>query len=156
MIEIVLTGAPMGKQRVKRGGAGHAYTPERTVSFEGRLALAAQGVMAGRPLLTGPLALGLWSLWPIPKSATQKFRVAALSGVERPTKKPDIDNILKLIDGFNGVVWADDAQIVSAEAHKVYSDRPMFVVRVWSVTGTVEIPHWVWRYGKANLEGVFG
>ena len=156
MIEVVLTGIPMGKQRVRRGGAGHAYTPERTVSFEGRLALAAQAEMRGRPLMTGALSVELWSLWPVPASASKRFRAAALAGIERPTKKPDVDNVLKLIDGLNGVVWADDAQVVTASAHKIYSNRPMFAVRVCSVRGQMEVPQWVRLYSEALLEGIFG
>ena len=34
------------------------------------------------------------------------------------TVKPDADNILKLIDGLNGIAWHDDAQVTEAIVHK--------------------------------------
>lgn len=143
MIEIVLTGAPMGKERVKRGAAGNAYTPERTVRFESRLALAAQGVMAGRPLLEGPLVLDLVALMPVPESKSQRWRTDALAGRIRPTKKPDWDNFAKILDALNLVVWVDDAQVVCGHVEKFYSERPLFAVRVGSAPAGAVLPEWV-------------
>jgi Holliday junction resolvase RusA-like endonuclease len=41
--------------------------------------------------------------------------------LERPCKKPDIDNYIKLLfDGMNGIIYKDDCQIVALEATKVY------------------------------------
>ena len=73
MIEIVLAGAPMGKQRVRVRKDGHAYTPERTVTFEGRLAFAAQNVMGDRPLLDGELILDIVILLPVPIGSWRIF-----------------------------------------------------------------------------------
>lgn len=135
MIEILLTGAPMGKERVKFSRAsGRAFTPERTVAYEGRLALAAQEVMGDRPLFEGPLAVEIVALMPIPESKPKKWKAAALAGEIRPTKKPDLDNIAKLLDALNLVVWIDDSQIVQCKTEKWYSDRPSLLVRVGSVT----------------------
>jgi Holliday junction resolvase RusA-like endonuclease len=48
-----------------------------------------------------------------------------------PTVKPDIDNIAKAIaDGGNGVVWADDKQIVRLTTLKRYGETPCVRVRV--------------------------
>lgn len=125
MIEIVLLGAPRGKERVKRAGRdGHAYTPERTVSYEGRMAHAAQIAMDGRPPLEGALALDIVMKFPIPASKSNKFRADALAGKIRPTVKPDWDNGGKLTDALNLLVWVDDKQIVDARVQKFYSDRP--------------------------------
>jgi Holliday junction resolvase RusA-like endonuclease len=41
--------------------------------------------------------------------------------LERPCKKPDIDNILKAyLDAMNGIVYEDDTQVVSLHSTKVY------------------------------------
>lgn len=124
MIHIVLLGPPFGKERVKRGAAGHAYTPERTVTFESRLAYAAQQVMGDRPPLEGPLDLDVIVRFPIPASKPKKWKEAALAGHIRPTVKPDWDNSGKLSDSLNMIVWVDDKQIVDGRVRKYYSEKP--------------------------------
>ena len=58
----------------------------------------------------------------IPKSATKKKRADIAAGLVRPTKKPDFDNVFKILcDALNGVAYADDAQIVQASIHKCYT-----------------------------------
>ena len=48
-----------------------------------------------------------------------------------PTKKPDFDNIQKIIcDALNGVAYHDDSQIVKADIEKVYSTTPHVEVNV--------------------------
>ena len=133
MIEIVLAGAPMGKERIRVTRAGHAYTPERTVNFESRLAAEAQRVMGDRPLLDGPLAVVVTAAMPIPESKPKKWKAAALAQVERPTKKPDWDNFGKMLDALNLIVWADDSQIVDGRVEKFYSDKPHLRVQVWRI-----------------------
>jgi Holliday junction resolvase RusA-like endonuclease len=131
-----LDGAPMGKERVRFVKAtGRTFTPERTVNYESRLALAAQQAMAGRPLLEGPLGLQLTAKMPIPASKPKRFQEAARRGAERPVKKPDWDNFGKILDALNLVVWHDDAQVVEGHVSKVYSDRPSLEVRVWQIGG---------------------
>jgi Holliday junction resolvase RusA-like endonuclease len=133
VIRIELAGPPHGKQRVKRAGyaaGGHAYTPEKTVSFEGRLAYAAQQVMGDRPPLEGPLDLEVWMFMPTPQSKPRKWREAALRGEIRPIVKPDWDNGGKLTDALNLIVWIDDKQVVDGRVRKFYSDRPRTVLWV--------------------------
>ena len=52
----------------------------------------------------------------------------------RPTKKPDFDNISKVIaDSLNGIAYKDDAQIVSAIFQKYYSDEPRVEVTITKI-----------------------
>lgn len=45
-----------------------------------------------------------------------------LEGRELPLKKPDIDNIVKVVaDALNGVAYHDDTQIAMVIAAKTYS-----------------------------------
>ncbi|EGT3840206.1 RusA family crossover junction endodeoxyribonuclease, partial [Clostridioides difficile] len=45
--------------------------------------------------------------------------------VLRPNKKPDIDNVVKIIaDSLNEIAYKDDTQIVEVVASKYYSDKP--------------------------------
>jgi Holliday junction resolvase RusA-like endonuclease len=137
VIEFALAGAPRGKERVKTAADGHSYTPERTVSFEGRLAYAAQLAMAGRPPLEGPLALEVTMYFAVPASKPARFRQDALSGKIRPTVKPDWDNGGKLTDALNLIVWIDDKQVVDARVRKFYSDRPRTEIKVSPVNNGV-------------------
>jgi Holliday junction resolvase RusA-like endonuclease len=73
------------------------------------------------PLET-PVSVFCYVRLPVPKSYPKKRTEACLSGLEKPMKKPDIDNIFKSIaDGLNGIVYHDDCQIVSINVKKVYS-----------------------------------
>jgi Holliday junction resolvase RusA-like endonuclease len=137
VIEFALAGAPRGKERVKTAADGHSYTPERTVSFEGRLAYAAQLAMAGRPPLEGPLELDVVMYFAVPASKPARFRQDALAGKIRPTVKPDWDNGGKLTDALNLIVWIDDKQVVDARVRKFYSDRPRTEIRVTPINNGV-------------------
>lgn len=130
-VTIRLAGPPMGKERVRVNTAtGTTYTPQRTVTYEGRLAYAAQEAMAGLPLFDGPLAVVVEARMPIPPSWSKKKQAGARSGKELPTKKPDWDNVGKLLDAANLIVWTDDAQIVDAVVRKRYSDKPELIITV--------------------------
>jgi Holliday junction resolvase RusA-like endonuclease len=131
----------MGKERVRMTRQGHAYTPERTVNYESRLAYAAQETMAGRAPLDGPLEVDIRCYMAVPESKPKKWKAAALSGAIRPTKKPDYDNFAKICDALNLIVWVDDAQVVDGRIRKFYSDRPRMEISVRPLT---------------DEEGVFG
>ncbi len=133
MIEIVLLGAPRGKERPRLTKAGHVYTPEKTRNYEAALKYAAQQVMGDRPPVAGPLMLDMRVVMPISPSWPKKRQEAARAGLERPTKKPDWDNFGKVIDALNLVVWIDDGQIVQGSVSKFYGDKPGMWIKVEEV-----------------------
>ncbi|WP_423739149.1 RusA family crossover junction endodeoxyribonuclease [Clostridium sporogenes] len=46
-------------------------------------------------------------------------------GIVRPTIKPDVDNIAKVIlDSLNGLAYKDDKQIVTCGISKWYGEDP--------------------------------
>ena len=50
-------------------------------------------------------------------------------GISFPQKKPDADNVAKIIlDGLNHIAWDDDTQVVDMMVTKRYSDEPMVSV----------------------------
>lgn len=156
-IVIWLAGKPLGKERVKPNrhfGSTHVYTPERTVAYEGRFALEAQRVMAGRPLLQGPLIIDVVAVMPIPDSKPKAWKEAARVGDIRPVTKPDWDNFGKILDALNMQVWVDDSQIVRGALDKFYGDRPMMVVRVRRPDADDRsVPLWAARYVAPNVFG---
>ena len=48
-----------------------------------------------------------------------------------PTKKPDIDNIVKIVlDAMNKMAFKDDNLITKLEVEKVYADEEKIYVRI--------------------------
>lgn len=145
-LEIVLLGAPMGKERLRFTRDGHGYTPERTLTYEARLARQAQDAIGTRPVLSGPLKVEVVALMPLAESKPARWKAAALAGAERPVKKPDWDNFGKILDAMNLIVWADDAQIVDGRVQKFYWHKPGLIVRVAPAAETEQPPAWALRH----------
>ena len=57
-----------------------------------------------------PLEISILALFPIPKYVSRKTKELMLNGRLFPTKKPDADNIIKVIlDALNGLAYIYDA-----------------------------------------------
>lgn len=131
-VRIVMLGEPKGKGRPRFSRAtGRAFTPAATVSYEGMLKVAATEAMGSRRPLAGALRISVVARMPVPRSWSNRKREAALAGRVDPTGRPDIDNIVKMMDALNHIVWTDDSQIVQCVATKRYDDQPAFVLEVW-------------------------
>jgi Holliday junction resolvase RusA-like endonuclease len=130
-ISFSLQGKPMGKERVRvNTKTGNVFTPKRTVTYEGRLAHAAQQAMNGMPPAEGPLAVIMDIRVPIPASWSKSKQAAARAHRILPTSKPDVDNVNKLLDSCNLIVWQDDAQICNLQTQKTYDTMPGIVIHV--------------------------
>jgi Holliday junction resolvase RusA-like endonuclease len=130
-ISFSLQGKPMGKERVRvNTKTGNVFTPKRTVTYEGRLAHAAQQAMNGQPPAEGPLAVIMDIQLPIPPSWPKSKQAAAKAQRLLPISKPDVDNYQKMLDALNLIVWQDDAQIVMLHAQKSYASMPGIVIHV--------------------------
>ena len=136
-IKFEVPGPPRGKGRPRftsRGGYGRAYTDKKTKEYEALIrqrldeAFNLDQLTHGIPLVE-PFELFVWAYMPIPKATNNENRAKMASGRIKPTKKPDIDNIIKVVmDALNGVVYADDNQIVGVQAVKLYSHDPRLVI----------------------------
>lgn len=75
--------------------------------------------------IEGPIRLSLVFRLPAPKSTPKKRLASLLDGSVRPLKRPDLDNLGKsVLDGMNGIVYRDDAQVVTMCSKKIYSEIP--------------------------------
>lgn len=144
---ICLMGVPRGKGRPRTrviGDFATIFTDAKTRNYENALKAAGIAAMKGRPALDEALSVVVRAFMPIPQSFSRKKREAALAGDIMPTSAPDIDNLVKMIDGLNyhpprhkgdrekrPIIWRNDAQIISMQAIKIYSDRPRLVIDVW-------------------------
>lgn len=116
-----IEGKPVGKGR-PRFWNGHAVTPQATRDYEKRVALAYKE--CNLPLFeTEPLEVEIIAKYPIPKQTRKADRELMMERKIIPTKKPDIDNIAKIIlDGLNGVAYTDDNQVCRLSVHKEYTN----------------------------------
>lgn len=130
-LNITINGKPIPKARPRLTRDGLAYTPKQTRDYERSIKRAAIIEMAGRPLIDGAVCLDVQAFFPIPTSWSRKRKAMVLDGTLAHTSKPDGSNVLKSIeDGLNGIVYADDSQIVKSTISKHYSDRPRVQVTV--------------------------
>ena len=124
---VCVPGDPVGKGRPRIttiGGFARTYTPEKTKKYEQHVRLEAALSMRGAPLIKGPVELKLQIFMPIPDSYSKKKAQLCREQRVVPTKKPDLDNVLKAVcDAFNGIVWVDDTQVVDCHVTKRFADE---------------------------------
>lgn len=76
-------------------------------------------------VLSGAIKLTVHFYLKTPKGFKNADKQLAEHGAIRPTKTPDIDNLMKAIqDALNGVAYVDDKQIVEEHSYKWYSEKP--------------------------------
>ena len=111
-----------GKGRPRLTRTGIAFTDEKTRNYENLVKLLAMQAMekAGATVTDKPVRATINAYFEIPKSYTKKKVQAIIDGKEKPLKKPDLDNIIKCVDGCNKIIFKDDAQIYSIIATKSY------------------------------------
>ena len=108
IVEFTVSGDPRGKARPRFTRQGHIFTPKKTKEYEARVKKAYTNV-TDYYKFDGAVYLRIDAYFKIPKKT--KLRL--------PTKKPDIDNIAKIImDGLNKVAWNDDTQVIKLNVNK--------------------------------------
>ena len=100
------------------------YTPDHVRAWQKNAAWLAKIAMGGRKPIEGPVSLSFVAVFRVPKSWPKSKREAALSGRLCHTSTPDLDNLTKQIDAFNGIVFLDDSQICKEDAEKRYGENP--------------------------------
>ena len=138
MIVMAFDVRPVPKARARITKSGQAYTPKRTKEFEGFLKFQAIAMMLEKKLnpIEGPIFATMVFGFACPKSASKKKREELLAG--NHTGRPDLDNLTKTIDAFNGIIWKDDSQIVSLTASKCYSENDFVLYAFYTEEETDE------------------
>ena len=132
MTNIILTipGEPKGKQRPRWHKVG-TYTPKETVDYETYIKELFVIKYPDFELLETALRLGLTAYLKIPKSKSQKKQALMESNDIKPTKKPDLDNVLKIfLDALEGLAYKNDNQFVRIDAFKCYSSKPRLEISI--------------------------
>jgi Holliday junction resolvase RusA-like endonuclease len=107
-----------------------AYSPKETTNYENLVKTAFRLVYCGNPT-EHPVKLTVAAFFPIPASATKHFRAECQSEEKPVIKKPDFDNVAKIIcDALNQIAFKDDSQVYDARVVKFYSEMPRTVVTI--------------------------
>lgn len=124
-------GEPRGKgrPRVTRNGT---YTDSETKAYEQKIIAYYRKTFGSfRWPDNSFIAVKVVAYYPIPKSATKAQLAAMQAGKIFPSRKPDIDNVLKVVlDALNGVAYKDDSRVVHVEAEKRYSFDPRLEIHL--------------------------
>lgn len=135
MIDFVIIGEPKGKGRPRfrsRGKFVQTYTDDATATYENLVKLSFLKSNCLPYDKDKQLCCLMKIYQSIPKSTSKKLRKEMLDGNVFPTKKPDIDNVVKSIfDALNKVAFNDDTQIISLNVRKFYSETPRVEVTIW-------------------------
>lgn len=138
-IRFTVLGEPKGKGRPRfNTRTGHAMTPKDTVNYESLVRLEyAQQTDSFRFQDDAMLDMRILAYYSIPQSKSKKVKAAMLNNEIRPTKKPDMDNVVKIIaDSLNQVAYRDDTQIVDCQCRKFYSEQPRVEVIIKQIGGS--------------------
>lgn len=127
MINFFIPGKPTGKGR-PRVCRNVTYTPKPTKDYENLVRQCYIAKYADKQPIPAktPLSVLIIAYYPIIKSMPKKQIEIIENGgafeTVRPTKKPDADNISKIIlDALNGLAYYDDNQVVTLRIDKCYA-----------------------------------
>lgn len=129
-IEFEILGKPVGKQRPRMNTyTGRAYTPTKTINYETLVKYTFANEFRDFKPFEGRVKAKITAIFEVPQSYSNKKRVMLLNTKCSYTKKPDVDNVTKIIlDSLNGLAYRDDAQISKLEVEKMYGEQEKVIV----------------------------
>ncbi|MGX4600263.1 RusA family crossover junction endodeoxyribonuclease [Faecalimicrobium sp. JNUCC 81] len=129
-VDFTIEGEPVGKDRPRfNTNTGRAYTTDKTRMYEDYIKLLYRSQV--KHFFDSYVRLSIKAYYSIAKSDSKKKKQDKLLNILRPSKKPDGDNILKLIaDSLNTIAYKDDAQVVEMNVEKYFSDNPRVEVTI--------------------------
>ena len=130
--EFEVPGKVIGKGRPRLNSyTGAVYTPTRTKDYE---SLVEQYFLLKYPrfkALEGRIKVNIIAYFAIPKTTKKSDINEMLENNISPTKKPDIDNIVKVVlDSMNKFAFKDDNQITKLEVEKKYALEDKVYVKI--------------------------
>lgn len=130
--EFEMLGSIQGKARPRMNTrTGRAYTPTKTKLYEYSLRQWFCMNYSNFKPIEGRVKVSIIAYFEIPKSTSKKKEAEMLSNNISPTKKPDIDNIVKIVlDGMNKFAFKDDTQVIKLEVEKKYAEKPRMYIKI--------------------------
>ena len=130
--EFEVPGKITGKGRPRINSyTGIVYTPTKTKDYE---SLVEQYFLIKYPrfkMLENRVQVNIIAYFSVPKSTKKSDAEAMLKNEISPTKKPDIDNIVKIVlDAMNKFAFKDDTQITKLNVEKKYGAEEKICIRI--------------------------
>lgn len=136
-VKFTVMGPPKGKGRPRFQRIGNftkVSTPPDTVNYENLVKIEYEMQCDKYYFDMKELGIKITSYYPIAKSTSKKKKEKMLIGEINPTKKPDCDNVLKIIaDSLNGIAYHDDAQIIEATIVKRFAEEPRTEIEIYDL-----------------------
>ena len=108
-----------------------AYTPAKTKDYEELIKQYFIIKYRGIEPLEGRICVSVKAFVSVPKNASKKEKLEMLAGNISPTKKPDIDNIAKIVlDALNKLAFKDDNQVTKLNVEKIYSEDEKIYIKI--------------------------
>ena len=134
----VVYGNPKGKGRPRFTtvcGYAKSYTPKDTENYENLIKIEYKS-QCGNIFFDRDeqLEVKIYCYHSIPKSVSNKKRSLMIAHRIRPAKKPDFDNMAKVVtDALNGIAYHDDNQIVDGMVRKFDDEQPRVEIQIKSI-----------------------
>ena len=132
MREIIfeVEGEVVGKGRPRFTQSGRVYTPMHTRLYEKKIRRAF--IERGGTMFEGPVHIDMECVAGVQHSASKAAKRMRLAGQELSIRKPDLDNVEKIIlDALNGLAYTDDVCVLSVRKIKGrYEEQPRLIVRI--------------------------
>ncbi len=130
--EFEVPGKVIGKGRPRLNSyTGVVYTPTKTKDYE---SMVEQYFLLKYPrfkTLEGRIKVSIIAYFSIPKATKKSDINEMLENNISPTKKPDIDNIVKaVLDSMNKFAFKDDNQITKLEVEKKYALEDKIYIKI--------------------------
>lgn len=122
----------IGKQRPRYSSKTHKmYTPTKTSTFEEKVKWSFKSKYnVETELSTKPFKATIIAVFKPAESLSKKKKQELLTKVDY-TKKPDADNIAKIIlDSLNGLAYKDDSQVSALLVLKDYGEENKIIVEL--------------------------
>ena len=130
-------GQPRGKERPRWtmvSNTSIVYTPKNTRGYEDMIKTYYKINNFKAFKKDEALEVSAIAYYQIPKNTKKSNKLLMLKGNMLPTKKPDIDNIMKVVlDALNGIAYHDDSQVCKVNFMKMYSEDPKLKILIRNV-----------------------
>ena len=130
--QFVIPGEPGSKGRPRfsnRGKYVSVHTPPKTVEYENLVRLSFMEQCGTPSMLEGSLEVKIFAYFSPPKNVSKVKLNKMLANEMQPQKKPDSDNIAKVVlDSLNKVAFEDDKQVSDLHVFKRYAQKPCVMV----------------------------